>query len=609
MRALSRFRLKLPAGFRLPSFGRLRPRDIALAPSPPFGLVACAIFLVALCAVAATIFLAGRASEGATDRRAAGEAQSFAEHSGWLATGDAFGGYIQLLRDAEDTEVRSTATPSDIRTAALRRLLELNTNRFDGLAVVDLNGVLVAASDPLMVDAPASSAFAAVRANHGNANSDIVITEAGAYVDYASVLVSETGQAWAVLVARASPDRLWQSTLAATVDEGRNVIINSLGQFAAGVPAEQVGQPWSGSEWVDGTIRARPGGVDSICSLQAIARDTQIDHGWVVASCLPASVVLASSGAVGGTLLIAVLSALAIATVAAAALWYAGRRFPSALVLEAPASAEGDSPVAPEPVVLEDPPAPSEPDLPPQTIDARSVIEAYEARNARLAVQVRDSVQARLLVASSRVEEALAMSDEDPILARAMLQRAAHELDELNEHELRAMGQDLYPDLVRLGLPAALRALRKDVADVIDVEVEAGSDADSVDVDSGRALTVERRTLLYRLALDAVTLLAEAGVESCTLALQRPDGGIWLGVKAHADHVSLPDEAFAIHRLAIQAYGGELLLDVTDESVELVAEFTAIGRPSLEASPEENEPPDADSSHLPEPTEPDEEAA
>lgn len=570
MRALPRIRL--PALKGLPSLGSFRPRDVALLPGPPLGLAACALLLVALCAVAAAIFFSGRSSESATQRRAAAESQSFASHSSWLATGDAFGGYIQLLRDADDLEVRAIGTPSDIRTSALRRLLELNTNRFDALAVVDLDGSLVAASDPAMLDAPLSSAFATVRANRGNANSDIVITDSAAHVDYASVLLSETGEPWAVLVARASPDRLWQSTLAATVDSGRNVIINSAGQFAAGVPAEQVGQPWSGSEWTAGTIRARPGGVDSICALQAIARDTQIDHGWVVASCLPASVVLASSGAVGGAVLLSILAAVFFAALGGIALWYAGRRLsPSGTEVIEEERAD-DIPILVERVPAPVEPEP-EPDLPPQTIDARSVIEAYEARNARLATQVRESVQARLLVASSRVEEALAMSEEDPVLSRAMLQRAAHELDELNEHELRAMGQDLYPDLVRLGLPAALRALRKDVADVMEVEVDAGSDADSVDIENGRALTQERRMLLYRLALDAVTCLADAGVEQCTIILQRPAGGIWLGVKAHAEHPHLPAGEFDIHRLALEAYGGTLVLDVTAESVELVAEF------------------------------------
>lgn len=594
MRALSRLRLRLPGNLRLPSFDAARFRHAALLPTPPLGLAACALLVAGLLAAATTLFLAGRATEAASNDRAADEAHSFAAHSSWLATGDAFGGYIQLLRDAEDPEVRAAGTPSDIRTAALRRLLELNTNRFDGLAVVDLNGALIAASDQTMVDAPVSGAFAAVRANHGNANSDIVITEMGAVVDYASVLLSDTGEAWAVLVARASPDRLWQSTLAATVDGGRNVIINSLGQFAAGVPAEQVGHPWSGSEWTSGTIRARPGGVDSICALQAIARDTQIDHGWVVASCLPTSVVLASSGAVDGMLPVVVLAVLLITALAVAVLWYAGRRFPGALAI-APPPADSEQ-LQSEPQLLAVAPPDEEPehapDLPPQTIEARSVIEAYEARNARLAAQVRDSVQARLLVASSRVEEALALTDDDPPLARAMLQRAAHELDALNEHELRAMGQDLYPDLVRLGLPAALRALRKDVAGVIDVEVDARSDNDSVDLESGRALTIERRTLLYRLALDAVNSFATAGVEVCTVALQRPGGGIWLSVKAHSEGVSLTDADFAIHRLAVEAYGGTLVLDVTDKSVDLVAEFAAAANPADDTESERDLTPD-----------------
>ena len=570
--------------------GRRRLWAFAQLPGPPLGVAVSSVIVGAICIAVLVLVLSGRASDADARTRASSEAQSFAEHSAWLATGDAFGGYIQLLRDADDLEIRALDTPSDLRTAALRRVLELNTNRFDALAVVDLDGAVIAASDPSMLDAPTSGALAAVRANRGNANSDIVITEAGAFVDYASILADESGEQWAILVARARPDRLWQSTLAATIDNGRNVVINSAGQLAAGVPSSEVGQPWRGAEWTGGAIRAHPGGVDSVCALRAIARDTQIDHGWVVASCLPVATVLPSKALLAsGAGIWALVAVIMVTALAGAALWYAARRLDLA-VASTPAPESEPAPAEPSDTPVEaETPAPF--GLPPQTIEARTVIEAYEARNARLATQVRESVQARLLVASSRLEEALAVVDEDPLLAKTMIERAAYEVDDTNERELRAMGQGLYPDLIRLGLPAALRALRKDVAGVIEVEVDADSGGDSLDADSERALSQEMRTVLYRFVLDVVEAIADTGFEECTVTLRRPDGGLWLAVKAHGGHPHPATAWLEVNRLAVEAYGGQLSLDVTDETVEVVAEFAGdSAQPYSSEAPNETAP-------------------
>ena len=565
---------------RLPLRGlRLRPpaglgvlvRDAAGRPGPAF-LVAATAVVVATALVAIAVSVTAERSYGERERtRAAAEALSVAEHSALLATGDAFSGYIQLLRDADDREVRAIGTPSDVRTAALRRLLELNTNRFSGLAVIGLDGRVVAATDGTMLDATVSPAFAAVRANQGNANSDIVLDPPGqpGHVDYASILIDDTGEKWGVLVARARADRLWQTTLSGTVDGGQNIIINREGQLAAGVPAGLLGQPWRGRGFTGGAIRAQVGGVDSVCGLGAIAPDTQIDHQWNVASCLPASTVLIGAGA-GSRVWLTAIAAFIVAAVAGSALLRVFSR-PAGAPIDMKVEADALEP-EPESEPEVEPPAP-EPAEPPPNIDARTLISAYEERNARLAARVRESVQARLLVASSRVEEAVELHEESPDLARVMLERAASELDDLNERELRALGQELYPDLVRLGLPAALRALRKDVADLIEVEVAAAADADSVDDTSQRAIGTPRRILMYRLVLDAVRQFAEAGLESCTVTLSRGPSDLWLSVKGHGETEAPDEDSFAASALAAEAYGGKLTLDHAVDAVQVTIEF------------------------------------
>ena len=137
--------------------------------------------------------------------------------------------------------------------------------------------------------------FAETRANLNPANSDVILPQVGSrgYVEYSAPLREPDGSTWAILVARGDPERLFRSSLAATVDGGRNVIINSQGQFAAGVPEDLLGEPWRGSYVGDGGVRASIVGLDSICGLAPIGKDTQIDRGLNVASCLPTSLIQA----------------------------------------------------------------------------------------------------------------------------------------------------------------------------------------------------------------------------------------------------------------------------------------------------------------------------
>jgi hypothetical protein len=533
-----------------------------------------AIIVVAVGVALAVSFIAEREYASEREQRAGRQAASLAQHAGLLATGDAFSGYIQMLRDADDPEVRSIVVPSDVRTAALRRMLELNTSRFSSLAVVDLNGTLIAATDGTILDAPLSQAYSSVRANRGNANSDITLMEDGAArVDYATILVDPVAGQWAVLVARADAARLWQPTLAATVNGSRNVIINREGLLAAGVSSDSLGATWAASEFPAGTYRSTTLGMDGVCGLAAIARDTQIDHDWNVASCVPAANVLSAGAAPRNVALLALLTAFAAVLVGAVALAWASHS------AKPPAEQEPGEEESPannlEPAADREPalPLPAPIVVPREIGDARILIGAYEDRSARLAARVRESVQARLLVASSRVEEALTLLEEDQALATAMLERAAHELDDLNEHELRAMGQELHPDLVRLGLPAALKALRKDIADTIDLEVEADPGADSLDDDSALAIPMAHRVALYRITLDTLTELARAGIESATVHLERTPERLWLAVKGHGLAETFDETALEAGWIGILAYGGQYKVEHSHDVTEVAIEF------------------------------------
>ncbi len=291
----------------------VRPAWVRRARGSPLVAAVAAVALAVALVSAFTYYSAGAFNRRAADTRASNEAASFASHSATLATGDAFAGYIQILRDAEDPIVRNKTAAQDERVRALQGLLFLNLNRFDSLTIAERGGLVLATTDASLVSVRDSAAFAETRANLSPANSDVILSQSGrrGYVEYTSALREPDGTTWGVLVARADPSRLWTATLLAAVDGSRNVIINNAGLFAAGVPDELVGQPWKGSTLGPNGVRATIDGVDSICGLAPIGKDTQIDRGLNVASCLPTSVIQAEHGqAMGKQALVTLASAV-----------------------------------------------------------------------------------------------------------------------------------------------------------------------------------------------------------------------------------------------------------------------------------------------------------
>jgi hypothetical protein len=570
----------------------------------PLAVSLCVLVLVAGLLAGLTYYGAGTFNRRAADTRASSEASSFAEHSGTLATGEAFAGYIQILRDAEDPVVRAKTAAHDERVGALLQLLYLNVNRFQSLSIADRSGLVLATTDPSIVSVRSSTTFTKTRASLSPANSDVILPAAGnpGYVEYAATLQEADGTNWGFLVARADPARLWSGTLLAAVDGSRNVIINHEGQFAAGVPDELLGQPWRGSAVGTRGVQASISGVDSICGLAPIGKDTQIDRGLDVASCLPVSVIqvehgqamgkqglLTAAGAVLAIVLAAGLLKLGLprtAPIARAAHPEPQRQEESAAVDEAVARGAPPAEAEEAPAVTIDPPAPApdaeieaddEPPLTvvtaaapepppalPQTteplrpldIDAVALIDAYEQRNARLADRLRESVQTKLMVAATKADEAYKLAATDEELSTSMHGHAMEELERLRERELRAIGQELYPGLTRLGLPSAMRGLARDLADVIDITLEVDASADALSAGPGRApIATPLRLILYRAAQDAARAFAAAGASECTVSLRREGAQLALEVSATAPE-ELDRHLLAASVVSLEARGG-----------------------------------------------------
>ncbi len=509
-------------------------------------------------------------------------------------------GTYRILRYAEDPVVTARTATSGDRVAAMQRLLYLNTNKFSSLTVADRAGLVLVSTDPTIQSVRDSQVFAETRANLGPANSDIVLPQVGSrgYVEYSAPLHEPDGSTWAILVARGDPERMFRAALAASVDGGRNVIINSQGQFAAGVPDNLLGEPWRGSYVGDGGVRAGIVGVDSICGLAPIGKDTQIDRGLNVASCLPTSLIQAEQAqAMDKQGLVTLAGAVLALALAAGLLRFALTRRGSPVPARDSAGETADD----VDLTLEDPPfvevagveptpEQAEPALPAEVIPARVVIQAdvnaatlmdaYEARNARLAARLRESVQARLLVATTRADAAFHAArgtsddtaEDEPAgtdeRAAAIHAEAIAQLESIRERDLRAIGQELHPGLVRLGLGGALRALQKDLADEVDLELDV-EPASGLLGAGDDALLPPLRLVLYRFVLEAARALAASGQAVC-VAIRITDESLTVRVESDAE-THLDADVIAATAIALEAYGGRVALEQDEGSVAVTA--------------------------------------
>jgi hypothetical protein len=549
-------------------------------------VVAVAVGFVAL----VTYFGARTFTSRAADDRAAQEAASFAMHSSLLATGDAFNGYLQILRYSDDPVVRVRDIAPEARRDAMQQLLWLNTNKMASLAVADRSGLVLVSTDDSIRNVRASTAFNESRANLGPANSDIVLPATGArgYVEFTAPLRDADGAVWAFLYARAEPQVLWRDTLNATIDGGHNVIINSEGLFSAGVPESQLRQLWAGSPLDNGSVRADIAGVTSICGLGAIGKDTQIDHGWFVASCLPASLIQVEAGRALGNQGLITLAAAVLAVVIALGLLriMLGGAPGSATTTAVDRRDEDQAQVDPEPPALESAEPLTEPEPPAveatpsvvivPDVDALTVIEAYERRNALLAEELRESVQARIMIAAAQVDEALRLLDDEPERARTLQRSAIDELGSIRERELRTIGQELHPGMVRLGLPGALRSLRKEFEGSLELSLEVDASVDGASSRGGRTTIDARlRWILYRIARDAVRLARDAGADRASVAVTRD--GLEVTLTIHAQPPAAISEAsvgLAAGEVALKAFDGRLICS-TDHGLRIIARVLA----------------------------------
>ncbi len=254
----------------------------ALKPS----LVVAAVALLAIgvpVAAFAWSYSPPRASDAGDGARVAADAAAVAEgNSHALAV--ALGGDAPLARAAADATLRDPdAEPAQVE-ATLRRALDDGANTIEALALIGLDGQVIATTDAQITDVHDSAAFLTALAGGAAAWSKALPSANGGrqMLDHAAPVVSDDGATLAVLLARSDALRTLTAALPGESDASRNMIVSGNGLVLSGAGAA-VEQPWAAS---DRAARVSFDGASSVCAARPIGRDAPLDLGWRVASCV-----------------------------------------------------------------------------------------------------------------------------------------------------------------------------------------------------------------------------------------------------------------------------------------------------------------------------------
>ncbi|MBI5285352.1 MAG: signal peptidase I [Chloroflexi bacterium] len=220
-----------------------------------------------------------RASDAGDGARVAADAAAVAEgNSHALAV--ALGGDAPLARAATDATLRDQdAEPAQVQ-AALRRALDDGANTTEALALIGLDGQVIATTDAQISDVHDSAAFLTALAGGEAAWSKA--PAGGQMIDHAVPVVSDDGATLAVLLARSDALRTLSAALPPASDGRRDTIVSGGGLVLSGDGA-LAEQPWAAS---DRAVRVDHDGALSVCVTRPIGRDAPLDLGWRVASCV-----------------------------------------------------------------------------------------------------------------------------------------------------------------------------------------------------------------------------------------------------------------------------------------------------------------------------------
>ena len=197
------------------------------------------------------------------------------------------------------------------------------------------------------------------------------------------------------------------------------------------------------------------------------------------------------------------------------------------------------------------------------------IVLAHEQTRKEIAGLLHGRVQSRMVVLGHRLRQCQERLRDVPGGVAESLEEVSRLLGEIRDQELRSISRQLFPSIIRTGLPSALNSLADRFQPICSVRVVADDAISGMESRGRPGLDESLRIGLYRVAEEALTNVAKysgAACASVTLSLAasqdvvlviRDDGRGFKSSRSSAGHGILSMEDY------VTALGGTLKVDST----------------------------------------------
>jgi signal transduction histidine kinase len=136
---------------------------------------------------------------------------------------------------------------------------------------------------------------------------------------------------------------------------------------------------------------------------------------------------------------------------------------------------------------------------------SRRLVEAQEAFHREMADYLHGHVQSKLVALALSISLCQKAIPQDPKAASHALDQVLEDLKRIQDEDLRRVGRELYPAIIKIGLVPALQSLVDRFHRVIDIELLVGPEVAALDRPGGAGLPENLRLGIYRVTEEALT--------------------------------------------------------------------------------------------------------
>ena len=128
----------------------------------------------------------------------------------------------------------------------------------------------------------------------------------------------------------------------------------------------------------------------------------------------------------------------------------------------------------------------------------------HEQTRKEVAGLLHGRVQSRLLIVRHWLKDCHSNLNGASQEVKERLENANTLLQEISDQDLRSIGRQLYPSIIRIGLPGSLNSLGDRFRSVFDVDLQIGKELEEMETPGASGLSDPLRLAIYRVVEEAL---------------------------------------------------------------------------------------------------------